>query len=161
MNARNLYVLIAREVSTDTADNMTSVYKIIEKFSSTLDKSELAGRGIKPGKTTLLVPANYSVATSWLFDKKSTKSSFIHLRLEVVDPRGKSLGGPEQEHMVPPDIDKVNLTFNTRGLPVTVAGKYQLRATLLSKNKETLATAEYPFEVELIWQEGATASQAG
>ena len=144
---------MAREVTTDSADNMTSIYKIIEKFTSTLDEKELTGRGLTPGKATLLIPADYSVATSWLFDKKTAKSVFINLRLEIIDPSGRSLGGPEQEHMLPPGIDKVNLTFNTQGLPVTVSGKYHIKATLLSKTKEPIAEADYPFEVEVTMQQ--------
>ena len=66
-----------------------------------------------------------------------------------MDPEGESLGGPDQENLLPADVNRINMNFTMDGLPVTKAGVYTLRAELLSKGGEVLAKETYPFEVEL------------
>jgi hypothetical protein len=149
--ANNLYVIIAREVSTDAADKMNSIIKIIDKFTFNVNRDELAKNEITLGAQQIGLPANYSVATSWIFDEKLKKETFFNFRINIYDPTGKKLdNGPEQENLLPAGIDRINMNFNVQGLPVTTEGTYKLRAELVSKDKKLLAKADYPFTVEFI-----------
>ena len=149
---KNLYLLMAREVSADSRTGMTSIHDIIEKFTSKVDKASVHEQGLKPGEATILLQIPYYAATSWVLGKKLTADTFYNIRLEVIDPSGKSLGGPEQEHLIPKGAAKLNLNFNHQGLPATTSGTYLLRTQLLNKDKKLLAEAEYPFEIVLDWQ---------
>ncbi len=151
MKARNLYLLIARDVTTDHADNMSSIVKIIEKFHSAINKTEMDNQRAKlPKGQFLALPIPFTMTSSWLFDKKLEKDTFLTIKINIMSPDGENLGGPEQEHVVPAGIDRVNLNFNSDGIPIIDAGKYTLHAQLLSKAGSLIAEAEYPYEVELI-----------
>lgn len=149
MLVRNLYALIAREVSTDASDKMNSIIKIIDKFNIELNEEELKKNNLKFGQKQIGFPMAYSVATSWAFDEKLNKPTFFNFRIGIIDPKGKNLKGPEQEHLLPAGIDRINMNFNVQGLPITENGKYKLQAELLSKDSKVLAKSEYPFEIEV------------
>lgn len=149
--AKNLYVIMAREVSTDASDNMNSIIKIIDRFNFNINQDDLDKNEITLGKQELALPANYAVATSWIFDEKLDKDTQVTLKLNIVDPDGKALGeGPSQDYTPPEGINKINMNFNVQGLPVTKQGKYTLHAELLDKDGKSLGKSDYPFDVEFI-----------
>lgn len=142
---------MAREVSTDSSDNMNSIIKIIDKFSFNINQDDLDKNEIILGQSQLALPANYAVATSWIFDEKLKKETPLTLKLNIVDPDGKQLGeGPTQEHKLPAGVDKINMNFNVQGLPVTKEGKYQLHAELQDSTGKRLGQSAYPFDVEFV-----------
>jgi hypothetical protein len=150
-SAKNLYLIMAREVSTDSADNMNSIIKVIDKFSFNINQDDLDKNEITLGSQQLSLPATYAVATSWVFAEKLKGETALTLRLNIADPEGKTLGeGPSQNHALPPGVDKINMNFNVQGLPVTKEGRYRLHAELLTKAGKSLAKSEYPFDVEFV-----------
>jgi hypothetical protein len=150
-SVKNLYVIIAREVTTDVADKMNSIIKIIDKFTFNVNRDELEKNEITLGSQQIGLPANYSVATSWIFGEKLKKESFFNFKIDIYDPAGKKLDkGPEQENLLPAGIDRINMNFNVQGLPVTTEGIYKLRAEIESKDKKLHAKADYPFTVEFV-----------
>lgn len=147
---KNIYVVIAREVSVDAADEMTSIIKLIEKFGFGYNPAELKSQGINLGKDAIVFGIKYSVATSWHFGEKLKKDTLITFKLNVIDHTGTNRGGPEQEHLIPAGRDRANMHFGVEGLPVAGSGNYMLRAEMLNKDGEVLAKGEYPFIVELV-----------
>jgi len=151
MKARNIYLLLAKDVITDPVDNMNTLVKIIDKFTSRVDESMINEQNSKlQGGQTTAVPVQYVIASAWAFDQMLAKPTLVTTKMNIVDPNGKDLGGPEQEQEFPAKIDKVNLNFKSDALPITKSGRYILKAKLLSKKGEELANAEYSYEVELI-----------
>lgn len=146
---RNLYVVISRDVSTDAADQMNSIMKIIDKFGFGYDPVKMKEQGLTLGEKPILFPAKYAIATSWYFGELLNKDTFMTFNVSMKDHSGTDFGGPSQEHLVPSGIDRINMNFNMEGLPVTKAGKYTLEVTVLAKDGSKLANAEYPFTVEL------------
>jgi hypothetical protein len=147
----NLYVIIARDVTTDAVDNMNSIIKIIDKFSFDIDSTEFATKKIEVGSKPIGLPAAYYVATSWIFKEKLKKETFLIFKINIFDPEGRKLeGGPEQENLIPAGIDRFNMNFNIQGLPVTTEGRYRMEAEILSKDYKSLAKGEYPFSIEFI-----------
>ncbi len=148
---KNLYVIMARDVTTDAADKMNSIIKVIDKFTFNINREQLAKDNLKLGIQEIGLPAQYSVATSWVFSEKLKKEMFLNFKINIFDPSGKKLGtGPEQENVFPAGIDRININFNVQGMPVTKQGKYELEAALYSKDGKLLDKNGYPFEVELI-----------
>jgi hypothetical protein len=127
-----------------------SIIKIVENFTTNVNGKEFKERTaeLKEGEA-IAIPIPFSITSSWLFDRKLLKDTLITLRVHVIDPTGKDLGGPEQEHALPSGIDKVNLNFKSDTLPITTSGKYRLQATLLNKTGTGIAEAEYPYEVTI------------
>ncbi|GEM_PF-936456 len=146
---KNLYVIMARDVTTDAADKMNSILKVIDKFTFNINRDELEKNEIKLGEQQIGLPANYSVATSWQFSEKLKQETFYNFKIDIIDPKGEKLGsGPEQENVLPAGIDRVNMNFNIQGLPVTSEGKYSVAAEIFAKDGKSLCKSEYPFEVE-------------
>lgn len=148
MNVRNLYLVMARDVTTDASDRMTSINKIIERFNFSYNPVELEKKK-GTGKDAILFGIKYAIASSWHLGQKLKKETFYNFKMNVVDPNGKDLGGPTQENLFPAGIDRVNVNFLMEGLPATISGNYVLNAVIESKAGEILATNSYPFLVEL------------
>lgn len=148
MTVKNLYLLMAREVVTDASDNMTSVIKIIDRFTFNLNREQLGRDNVQLGKQQINLPAAYSIATSWLFDEKLKKDTFITFKAHIISPSGANLTTMDQENMLPAGINKANMNFNAQGLPIVDQGDYTLRVEVLSKAGKILAYNEYPFSVE-------------
>jgi hypothetical protein len=150
--ARSLYLLLAREVTTDTNDQMNSIIKIIETFSSTIDTKTARLRG-ESLKGPLGLTYNYGIASSWLFDEKIAKGTKIRITFETIDPENKSIGLLENEYVMPKALDKLNINHVLNVMPATTSGTYTLKASLFSERGTLLANAAYPYEVELKWLE--------
>lgn len=147
MSAEPIYLLMAREVTTDGNDQMNSIIKIIDRFGVGLNTADSENIGHKPG-TPILAPINYAVASSWIFSKPTKKNSPVGLELTIVDPSGALLGSQTQEVEVESPTRRLSLNFNMQGLIVTTTGEYTLRASLQYEGK-SVATAEYPYEVQV------------
>jgi hypothetical protein len=148
---KNLYVIMARDITTDSTDNMSSIIKIIDRFTFNINKEELEKNEITLGVQQIGLPANYSVATSWVLEDKLQKETFFNFKINISDPDGKQLGpGPEQENVLPAGIDRINMNFNVQGMPVTKPGRYKVEAAMFSKEGKLLSSADYPFTVEFI-----------
>lgn len=146
MNASNNYVLLAKEIITDAADNMVSIIKIIEKFTFGIDPVQL-----RTMVGQIVVPVAFSIGTSWQFQEPLQKDTLIIAKFSFIDPSGKNLGGQEKEHSIPKNFQKINVNFNHQGLPVTASGQYLLHVELLTvSGNKLVASADYPFEVELV-----------
>lgn len=147
---RNLFVIVAKEVTTDAGDQMISIFKITDKFNIEVNAAELKKtNNLELGKDPITFPVPYSIATSWLFDEKLKKDTFVTYRTNLIDPLGKEYMGMEQEQMVASGLNKMNVNFNIHGLPVTQSGFYRFIVEAKSKDGKILAKGEYPFEIEI------------
>lgn len=151
ITARNLYLLTAREISTDSNDNMNSIIKIIDRFTSSINKDELEKNNITPGDTPIGTPINYSVASLWLFNKSLSKETPVKIIFETIDPKNKSIGSVEQKHNIPAGNQRMSFNVNFSVLPITTEGTYKIKARLLLEDGKEIATAEYPYEVQISW----------
>ena len=152
MKVSNVFLLISRDVSVDSEDKMMSILKIIDRFNSEVTtKSE---KSAKP--EAVIIPLKFAIVSSWMFEEKIKKPQNIEIRMDIVDNDGKSMGGPTSLVEFPKDTLRFNLNFNVDGLKVTQSGGYVLNAKLLSPSKKVLATARYPFEVNLKWHHEKT-----
>ena len=139
ITARNVYLLLAREVSTDAADQMNSIIKIIDKFTFGVNVEQLSKANRQVGENQIALPANYAAATAWLLGKKLEEDTLLNFKVVIIDPKGKNLGGPEQENMIPAGRSKVSVNFGMQGLPVTGDGTYTLHAEIATKDGKILA----------------------
>ncbi len=144
---KNQYVLLSREVTTDSVDKMNSIIKIIDTFNFGLNTRELDKNNKQFGEDVLMIPATYSIATSWLLGAKTTKENTAAVKINMYDSKGFDLGGPSQELKVPKGSNRINMNFGVNGFPLKNRGDYKLKASLKFNNKTT--SAEYPFMVNV------------
>jgi len=152
--AKNIYLLLARDVSTDSNDNMNSIIKIIDKFNINVDKQDIEKQKLVWGESIIILPVSYAIASLWLLDKKSEQESTVKVKISIFDPKGKDLGGPEQSLKLPVGSDRVSLNFNNQGMPITKDGKYFIKAQLRIADK-IVGDADYPYEVDVKWLSNA------
>lgn len=146
-NKRNIYTLIARDVSTDRDDGMNTITKIIEKFTFGIPREDYDTRfHANDQPDAVLFPASYLIASSWYFGMKMKEGVQISIAANIKSPDGASLGGPVHELAIPKGADRVNVNMRVEGLPVKGSGTYQLELKL-TRNSELWATGEYPFDV--------------
>lgn len=144
MKARNLYLLMAREVSTDGNDQMNSIVKIIDQFNTTVDSNE--AKNLPPGQI-VTIPINYGIASAWQLEKRLSSDKDIKVVMTIVTPDGKKIDGPQQHNKVPSGIDRLSINFQAQGLPASVSGRYALNAEILDNSGKSLASASYPYDV--------------
>lgn len=144
MKAKNIYLLLAREVSTDDISKMNSIIKIIDRFQADIVKSPSE----KDKKPTFVIPVSYAIASAWILDKPVTKQTSLAFNFEIVEPLGTTLATQQQSSSIPKGSRKVAFNITSSELPVTISGEYLLKSEL-KLGSNTLAKAEYPFEVQL------------
>lgn len=145
-----LYVLLAREFSTDSSDQMSSIIKIIDTFNIEVNAEDLKNKGIKLGEKIITLPVNYNVITSWYLNELITKDPQINVKLTIIDADNNRHEGPSQDPILPVGIDRVNIIFNINGLPISAGGKYTLLAEVFSKKSgKLLCSGNYPFKVNI------------
>lgn len=149
MKARSIYLLIARDVINDPIDNMNSIIKVIEKFTTRAKADDLkeSSKKLNEGQS-LAVPATYFIASSWYLGERLKQAKSIDLKISMIDPSKKNLGGPEQNYKIPAGLDKINLNIKSEVLPITKSGRYTLRAEL-SIGGKLAASNEYVYEVDI------------
>lgn len=152
-DVKNLYLLIARDVSTDSNDNMNSITKVIDRFNIDINKDDLKKQNLIWGESIIVIPVSYAIASLWLLGEKVKSESAIKIKVSIIDPSGKDLGGPEQSLKLPVGKDRIALNFTSQGMPMTKEGKYSIQAQLIKSDK-IIGTAEYPYEVEVKWIQG-------
>ncbi|MDB5169860.1 MAG: hypothetical protein JWN82_256 [Candidatus Saccharibacteria bacterium] len=149
MKYSNIFTLLAKDISTDASDSMNTYTKVLDTFNAEVDADELAKQGIKLGEQPIILPINFAIGTSWTLGEQTAEDTFLTVKINIVDPKGKELGGPEQEHQLPAGINRLNINFNNNGLPITVKGDYVLQSLLVDRAGKVLAQGEYPFIVNV------------
>lgn len=148
MQLRNIYIVAAREAVSDSADGTNSIIKVIENFDININTAEMDKQGVEMGKKAIIVPVNYSIATSWYINELLKKETNFTFKLYIVDSAGNRHEGPIQSHVVPKGVDRINVGFSVEGLPVMGAGRYECVVEVLSNDK-LLAQNSYPFTVTI------------
>jgi hypothetical protein len=155
IKAKNLYLLLANDVSNDSQDNMNSILKVIDTFKSEIDKEGYekfqAQEEKTPGKAALTVPIKYYAASSWILDKRLSEKTTFGIDLETVDPNNDTLASAHQEFKIDSGLNKVTVNVGFLDLYITKSGKYLVKATLTTSDHKSLASAEYPYEVDVKW----------
>lgn len=149
--AKALYVLLCKEISTDSTDKMNSIIKVIDIFNFGLNQNQLNKEGKKMGSDTLMIPMDYSIATSWFLGSMIKKDTKAEVQINMLDSDKAELGGPLQKLLIPKGSDKINVNFSVKGFPLRKQGDYTLEAKMIIGNK-TIAES-YPFKVVVDLQE--------
>jgi hypothetical protein len=150
MQASCLYVIIAKDVTTDADDHMNSIIKVIDNFKIQADKDAIEEIAKKDDNQTTY-PVSYAVATSWLLNQSSkAKGTSVKFKLFIRDANGHETPGPIHNYDIPANIDRINLNFNIQGLPLLKAGIYYLTVRLIATGDKTIAEGSFPFKIELV-----------
>lgn len=149
MTAKNIYLLLSRDASTDSSDSMNSIIKIIDRFSFTFE-----GEGkVQPNNQKMLAPINYMIVSSWYFNEAVEKDTKLKFKFQIVQPSGQNPDMEEQTINVGRTAKRVSVNVNVSGLPVSTSGEYQLKAILFNDKDEQIGKANYTFDVDLEWKE--------
>ena len=144
--ARNLYLLLARDASTDSNDSMNTITKIIDIFNASRPKNT------KNDDSVSGIPISYSIASLWLLDKTAKKNESYKVVFETLDTKGENIGSFNLEYTPPFETKRLSFNAQANALPARREGEYTLKATLY-KGNEVLASAEYPYALAVEWVE--------
>lgn len=147
MTGKPLYIMIARDVSTDETDHMNSITKIIDKFGVGYSSKALKDAGLKKGDV-FVSPVSYVIASSWLLSHEVQEGSSVGLAIEIIDPKGATIMSESQTHESPSVTKRLTLNLKMPGLFVTRSGEYKLKARLEIEGAK-VAEGVYPYEVDL------------
>ena len=143
---QNIYVLFARDVSTDASDGMNTITKVIEKFTFTVPEEDYHLHTQNTDSEPKLYPVEYMIATAWYLERKLKEDTDFTVELELVSESGKNLGGPNQTFTVPQGKDRITVNMGVNGIPVDISGTYRMNAALVLQGKR-IAEGSYPIEV--------------
>lgn len=142
MQLSNDFVIISKDVSTDQMDSMVTIFKIIDNFQFTFRKQDFQQAfGVEPGKKVVL-PATYSIATSWSLPEKVAKDVPFSLKVTITDPQDIEINSIIQEAAIPKGNDKMRFNLNTQGLAVTSSGRYTVTVEASDSNGEFLTKGQ-------------------
>lgn len=135
MQMTNEFIIIAKDVSTDSGDNMVSIIKMIDNFEFGVN-SEIYQKLTDPDNEEIVnLPANYAIATSFRVEQKATKDIPFLVQITIFSPVGKKIGDFGQEIVLSEGNDRVRLNINSQGLPVMTDGRYKFKVEALDGSR--------------------------
>lgn len=149
MKLTNEYVIVARDASIDSSDQMVSIHKIIDNFTFGYRKEEYEKAVAQSAGQPLAFPVNYTVTSCWRADSKATKNFPFKIKIELLDPKGKALNENIQEAVIEKGKDRIRFNVNVQGFPVSEAGLYTYALAAIDDSGKEIATGEVPINVEL------------
>ena len=150
MQVYNDYVLMARDVSVDSRDNMMSIFKMIDKFNFSLTAEEYKKFTSEVNRENLLFPARFILTSSWSLDKPVNKSVSVILESKIADSSGKELASTSKNAEFTKGTDRVRFNAETEGLPVSGKGRYTIELIMKSADsKKILSSGTASFQVAI------------
>jgi hypothetical protein len=148
MQVFNDYIILARDVSTDSRDKMLSIFKIIDKFSFSLD-AENYKEFVESTKDGIVeMPSSYFTASSWSLDEAPKKEFRARLESRIIDPLGKELGKSKNDIVFPAGHDRIRLNGKIEGVAVNSNGNYTLEMSVIDPVTEgILGTGSTRYQV--------------
>lgn len=147
----NQYVILAKDVSTDSVDNSVSLIKIVDKvdigiptdgYKTLTDDSE----------SVVSFPISTTVASCFGVDSFAERDIVFDVTLIMTSPLGKELINHTQNGItIKKGTDKSRINMNLQGLPVDASGRYSFLVTA-SQNGKELATGSTSLEVNTFEQ---------
>jgi len=152
MKPRNLFVIMAKDATTDANDNLLTIFKIIEKFTADLNVEGIKDEKFERDKSTVMLPSHFVIVSSWYLGEKFNIEKPLRLEIDVIDPEGQVLKGPRQEFNLDKQLEKLNMNMNLNSIPVTMSGDYGLKVSLFSGKSKLIDEVTNPFKVEINWK---------
>ncbi len=140
----NNYIIISRDASADSNDQMFSIFKIIDSINFNTPKNEAdqfkAARTQEP-HTAMGINVRYVVCTSWSLPEITEKDIPVKFELTITDPQGNQLLAQLQEAVFPKGNDVFRFNIVTEGFPYTEDGKYMVAVKMLDSDSKPLCDA--------------------
>lgn len=140
----NNYILLSRDASSDSNDNMFSIFKIIDSINFNVPKEEAAKfkkAHTEDASNLMGVPVRYIMCTSWSIDEMAEKDIPVKLEYSILDPSGKPISTMLQEAVFPKSNDVFRINIVTEGIPYSQDGKYKVHVKVLDSNSSVLCEA--------------------
>lgn len=141
LNLTNNYVILSRDASSDSNDQMFSIFKIIDSINFNATKPEVAQlKEVRAKDSTAAMGVNvrYVVCSSWSLPEITDKDIPVKFEYAVVDPSGTVLSAQMQEAVFPKGNDIFRFNIVTEGFPYTEDGKYSVKVKILDSDSKQL-----------------------
>lgn len=136
----NNFVIIARDSTIDSNDQMVSIFKIIDQFSFSVKKSEfdvaLSAANGKP----VSIPFACVLCTSWAMDDITSRDIKLTLRYSILAPNGEGISIGDQDVQIGKGSDALRFNLNISGFPYVGDGRYTYVFKALDDNSKELAS---------------------
>lgn len=144
LNLSNNYVILSRDASSDSNDQMFSIFKIIDSINFNVAKEEAAQfkeARAKDASLVMGVNVRYVVCTAWGLPEIADKDMPVKFEISIIDPKGNVLSAQMQETVFPKGNDVFRFNIVTEGFPYTEDGKYLVSVRVLDSNSKELSEA--------------------
>lgn len=140
LNLSNNYLILSRDISSDSNDNMLSIFKIIDSMNFNTSKEEalkFQAAYTKDPSSIMGVPVRYVVCTSWSIPELADSDHPLRVEYSIIDPMGSKISEILQEAVFPKSNDVLRINMVTEGFPYTVDGKYEVHVKVLGDNSSS------------------------
>lgn len=144
LNLSNNYVILSRDASADSNDQMFSIFKIIDSINFNASKDEITKLNearAKEGNAAMAVNVRYVVCSSWSLPEITDKDIPVKFEYSITDPLGVVLSEQMQEAVFPKSNDIFRFNIVTEGFPYTEDGKYLVTMKILDSESQVLSDA--------------------
>lgn len=138
-NLSNNFVIIARDASIDTNDNMVSIFKMFDQFAFGVNKSELE-EAMKKQVAAVNIPFSCVLCSSWSTDEVVEKNLKLTLEYSILDPEGDVISKGSQGVEIAKGSDTLRFNLNVEGFGYKGDGRYRYVLRALDDTGQELAT---------------------
>lgn len=141
---KNIWSIICEKSSIDAQTNVLSLFNCIEEMQLMINKEKM------PKSDKLIIPVNLQLISFWTIED-DTKDSLNEIKIELVDPKGKSLNEFSVILKAKKGEKRLRSITNIQGIQITEGGRYYYRI-LQKKGIKFEIVSETPLDVNLSYK---------
>jgi len=142
---KHIWTVLCQKSSIDIDTNLLSLFNCVEELDLVIDQT-------KAPKGDLVIPAEFQLVSFWTVEDPN-KDNTLEMKIELLDPSGKSLNKFENKFKVKKGILRFRNRTNIQGLPITDPGRYIVRIMdKKEEKKEFEVVIELPLDIKISYK---------
>lgn len=142
---KHIWTILCQNSSVDSNTNLLSIFNCLEKLTLTIDKNKA------PKTEELVISLGAQLISFWAIENQN-KDNVLEVRVEMLDPNGKSLNKSDQKIDVKKGTERFRNIMNIQQIKITKEGRYTVR---MQQKKERggdfNVVAELPLDIKIIY----------
>ena len=142
---KHIWTILCQNSSVDSNTNLLSIFNCLEKLTLTIDKNKA------PKTEELVISLGAQLISFWAIENQN-KGNVLEIRVEMLDPNGKSLNKSDQKIDVKKGTERFRNIMNIQQIKITKEGRYTVR---MQQKKERggdfNVVAELPLDIKIIY----------
>jgi len=140
---KHAWTILCQNSSVDSNTNLLSIFNCLEQLVLKIDKNKA------PKTDEFFIALGAQLISLWAM-KNQDNDNVLEVRVEILDPVGKSLGKFDQKFEVKKGASRFRSIINIQEIKITKEGRYTVNMQQKKEGgKDFIAVAELPLDIKI------------